>query len=141
MKSKKTGEGQFYLRVDLGEEIAQTLTAFLKKEGIRSGSIRGIGAAKDVELGFLDMETKQYLRKTISEDLEILSLSGNVSVKEGQPFLHLHGVFSDREFKVHGGHFFKGTVSCTGEFFLHGASSEPVMRRARPDLGFFEQDL
>ncbi len=141
MKSKKTGDGQYLIRVDLGEEISETLTSFFKKEGIAFGSIRGIGAAKNVELGYLDMNTKQYRRWTIEEDLEILSLSGNITVKEGAPFAHLHGVFSDKLFRVHGGHFFKGTVSCTGEFFLHGASDTPISRRPRPDLGFFEIDL
>lgn len=141
MKARQTGDGEYLIRLDLGEEIYSGLTEFLKKEGIRFGSLRGIGAAKDVELGYLDTETRQYLRKKFAEEMEILSLSGNVTVKEGSPFLHLHGVFSGRTFQLQGGHFFQGTVSGTAEFFLHGASRDAVLRRPRPELGFYEIDI
>lgn len=141
MKVKKLNKGNYLVRVDLGEEINESLVSFLKLEEINFGAIRGIGAAKDVELGYLDMATKQYVRKKIDEELEILSLSGNITNKEGAPFLHMHGVFSDREFRVHGGHFFKGTVSCTGEFTITLSQKDPVKRHPRSDLGFFEIDI
>lgn len=141
MKTKLINPGNYLVRLDLNEEITESLTHFLKNEGIQFGAIRGIGAARDVELGYLDMNTKQYLRKPIADELEILSLSGNITVKEGNPFLHMHGVFSDREFRVHGGHFFRGIISCTGEFTLTLTGKSNISRRARPDLGFFEIDI
>ncbi|HKB14419.1 MAG TPA: PPC domain-containing DNA-binding protein [Planctomycetota bacterium] len=141
MKARPLLGDRWLVRFDLGEEVGAGFAAFLQEHRIRCGSVRGIGALRDLELGFLDTAKKAYVRKKFPEEMEILSFQGNVSVKEGKSFLHAHVVASDRQFRTVGGHFFTGVVSGTAEFFVTNFPGVEVNRRARPELGFFDLDL
>ena len=109
----------FLLRLVRGEEIHQTLTRFAAERGIRGGWVQGIGAVRDVELGYYHLETRRYERRVIEEEMEILSLTGNFSRLKGRPFLHAHVSLMRADFSVAGGHLFRGTVAATGEFSIH----------------------
>ncbi|HET6204430.1 MAG TPA: PPC domain-containing DNA-binding protein [Planctomycetota bacterium] len=141
MKARSLFGDRWLLRLDLGEEIGATLNRFLEENRIRCGSVQGIGALRDLELGFIDTAKKTYVRKSFPEEMELLSLTGNASLKEGRSFLHAHVVASNREFRVVGGHFFSGKVSGTAEVFVTSVSGVEVVRRHRPELGIFDLDL
>ncbi len=125
----------FFIRLDQGEEVIKTLTDFALANSITSGSIQGIGAVKDVTLGYLDLNTKQYLKKSYSEDMELISLLGNFSMLNNKPFLHCHASCSGRDFRPVSGHLFTATVTATGEFSLIQTEGE-LIRRFDPGLGF-----
>ena len=78
----------------------------------------GIGALKEVELGYYDMTNKIYIRRKFEEEHELVSCSGNFALKEGEVILHCHAVLSDKNFNVIGGHLFTGKVAITGEFYI-----------------------
>lgn len=80
------------------------------------GRINGIGALKDVKLGYL--ENGSYLIKEFKEDYEVLHLTGNISLKEGQYFTHLHTSISDNTYACYGGHLMDATVAVTMELFI-----------------------
>ena len=61
MKYRK--ENDCYLAVlDRGDELISSLTEMVKKEGIRGGTVRGLGGVTNVTLGFFDTQKKEYLR-------------------------------------------------------------------------------
>ncbi len=97
-------------RLEKGQEIVSTLTSFLKANSIKSGIINGIGAVSGAKLGFYEQDTKKYISYEFNEPLEILSLKGNVSIKDGEPFPHLHVVLSKKDFTAIGGHLFEANV-------------------------------
>lgn len=70
----------------------------------------------DITIGRYD--GREYVKRTIDESSEILSLQGNVSIKEGEPFVHLHVSLADESFSAVGGHLFEGTVSMTIELVI-----------------------
>jgi hypothetical protein len=128
MKAQATRTG-FTLRLDSGEEIVWTLTAFAAARGVRSGTISGLGSAAEIELGYFDRGAGEYLRRRLEGEFEILSLTGNLSELEGTPFAHLHAVVGGRDFAALGGHLFHAVVTVTCELQL--VTDPGVMRRVR----------
>ncbi|MBU0766304.1 DNA-binding protein [Patescibacteria group bacterium] len=118
MQSKEIENG-FILRLEHGEEITQTLTKFIQDENIEGGAITGIGAASNVTLQYFNIETKEYEEKSFPEEYEILALNGNISIKEGRPWPHLHIVLGTDEYKCIGGHLKSTTVGATCEIFIN----------------------
>jgi predicted DNA-binding protein with PD1-like motif len=125
----------YALRLDAGEEIVATLTAFAAERGIRAGAFSGIGAAGDCELGFFARDSGTYVRRVFEREYEIGSLTGNFSELDGRPFPHCHVVLGDDSFAAFTGHLFRGVVTVTCE--IHVVTDPDVLQRMpRPDLGF-----
>jgi predicted DNA-binding protein with PD1-like motif len=118
MKFKDNGKGLFLLKLERGDEIMSTLEAFVAAHGDGAALIHGLGAVKDVEIGYFELHTREYHRKQVAEDLELLSFLGNAVLVDGKPVVHAHVVLSDGSFQAFGGHLFKGTIAVTGEFFV-----------------------
>lgn len=101
-----------------GEKLIETLTSLCENENIHSGVFQAIGAIENPELGYYNIDTKEYKWQSMSKMLEIVSLTGNVSLVDSKPFLHIHCVLSDDEFKTVGGHLKEGAVGATCEIYL-----------------------
>ena len=105
----------YLLRLDTDEEIFSGIAAFAADMRVDAAAISAIGAAHHVVLGYYDRPRRTYLRKTYEEEMEILALTGNIALKEGKAFPHLHCILSGRDFATVGGHFFEGIVGGTCE--------------------------
>jgi predicted DNA-binding protein with PD1-like motif len=123
-------EGGYYtLNFERGESAMARLAEFLKEEGITAGHITGLGAASEVEIAYYNLDTKQYERKVVTENLEIVNLTGNVGVKEHDELVvHIHGTFGRNDFSVMGGHVFEIKVS--GACEIHIVSFPGKIHRA-----------
>lgn len=108
----------YILRLFKGEKIIETLLSFCKSEAISAGSISAIGGASDITLGYFSLETHEYAWKDFPEVHEIVSLTGNVSLVDGEPFIHAHIVISNKEFQAFGGHLKEATVAATLEVVI-----------------------
>lgn len=111
---------KYVVSIDNHQEVVSALAAFCKEQGILCGEISGIGAVNYAVLRFLDPATKKYVDKTFEEQMEISSLVGNISEKDGEVYLHLHANFGRRDYTVVGGHL----LSCV----LNGACELVVTR-------------
>jgi hypothetical protein len=111
-------ESVLVVRLERGEEIVSTVLAFAQQQGIRAGSISGIGAISGAVIGFFNPETKAYREIAFSEPLEILSLSGNLSTKDGAPYAHLHASLGRETGEAIGGHLVSAKVSATAELIV-----------------------
>ena len=95
------------------------LKAFAQEKGITAAHISGLGAAASLDLAYYNLETKEYERTTIKEDVEICSLNGNIGVNaQGETIVHLHGVFGRQDLSTFGGHIFECIISGAGEIHL-----------------------
>jgi len=127
-------KNKYFISLDKGEYVNQSLLEISNKEKIKSGWIDGVGAIYDIEVGYFDVEQKDYVRKKFLGDYELLSLSGNISVKEGSRFIHTHITFSDIEFNVFGGHLFDAKIAAAGEFLIDSCDFE-IKRKYNTALG------
>ena len=107
------------LRLDPGEEIVASLTRLVEQEQVQLGSVTAIGAANDVTIGIFSTQEKQYHARRYQGDYEISALVGNVTRKEGEPYLHLHITIGNPVTgEVHAGHLTSATISAALELFL-----------------------
>ena len=108
----------YVIRIDRGEEIISVLTDFCKKEKITLGSVEALGAADHVVIGLYDVAQHQYHKHTYDGPMEITSLMGSISTKDGEPYLHLHINLCREDMSVIGGHLNECRISATCEMFV-----------------------
>lgn len=108
----------YILRLDYGEELREQLEKLCEGNNIKSAWFNAIGATKDAELAVYNLEEKKYDTKQFSEMMEIVSVIGNISMREGKQFMHAHGVFARPSFEAIGGHIMKCVISATCEISL-----------------------
>jgi hypothetical protein len=101
-----------------GEELQTVLAAYARETGLTSAWLTGLGGAGTATLGYYSLETKSYQWQEVTGPLEILSLTGNLSLVEGKPFWHIHGSFSDTRLQAIGGHVKELTVGPTCELLI-----------------------
>lgn len=119
----------FFLVLDRGDELLESITRFATEAGVRAATFSGIGAIDRLTLAFYDLETQQYEKRTWEEELEVASLVGNLAEVDGGPYPHVHGVFCTRDFQALGGHVFEAHVSITLEL---GVLTAPDLIRRKP---------
>ena len=122
------------LSLKKNEYINSSIKGIFKDNNLKFGWISGIGAVHNIELGFYDLDSKQYLRKIIKEEHELLSLTGNVTFVDDEYFVHNHISIGNRNFQSFGGHLFEGQISLTGEFKID-ILSEKVDRKFSNEIG------
>jgi len=106
----------FMGRLARGDDLLRSLTQFCKDMNVRAGWIQALGAVEKGSLGFYDQATRKYQERRFDCEMEIASLVGNVSLRNGEIFLHCHAVLSDPEGKSFGGHLNEGTIVFACEF-------------------------
>ena len=130
----KQVKDDFFIYIEKNEKVMDSITKFCKNNNINNAKISGIGAVKMSEIGAFDTIAKEYIRKEFKEILELISFEGNVTLKEGKPFVHAHVVLSNHEMQTLGGHLFETTVAAVGEFFLRKFDNN-AFREMNQDVG------
>jgi predicted DNA-binding protein with PD1-like motif len=120
----------YAVALETGEEVMRTLDAFLNRHDIDTASVSAIGAFQRAVVGYFDWETKQYRRIPVDEQVEVLSLLGDVAIAEGAPSLHVHVVLGRSDGSVIGGHLLEAHVRPTLEVIL---TQPPSYLRKRKD--------
>jgi uncharacterized protein len=109
----------FILVFGIGDELAEGLLRFAKAQNLSAASFKAVGALSSVRLGWFSWETKRYEPSvTVDEQVELLSLIGDVALKDGEPAVHAHAVIGKRDGTAHGGHLLKAYIRPTCEVVL-----------------------
>lgn len=109
----------FALVFDDGDEVLSRLTRFAKERQLNAANFSGIGACERVTLGFFEWERKEYKKIHIEEQVEVMSVLGNITLNEkGEPKVHGHMVVGKSDGTAYGGHLFEAHVRPTLEMFL-----------------------
>ena len=131
----RSGARTFALVFEPGDEIAAGLLAFAREYRLRAAAFTGIGALQDVVLGYWEWESKQYRRNPIREQVEVVSLVGNVALgPDGSPKVHAHLVVAKADGTAWGGHLLEGHVRPTLEVVLE-ESPAVLQRWIDPETG------
>ena len=133
MRSKllhEEGERTYAVVFDQGDEAIAGLEGFAREHGIGAARFTGIGAFSGAVLAYFDRERREYERIPVSEQVELLSLLGDVAEEEGQPKVHAHAVVGRRDGSTLGGHLLEGHVWPTLEVVL---DESPAHLRKRSD--------
>ena len=132
--------GRILARLDPGDEILTSVKDLARREAIPSGFVSGLGAVEGITLAFYDRSKRVYEETRLEEELEVVSMTGNIAWIGDEPIVHLHGVVSRRDATTAAGHFMRGIVSATLEVMVI-VNPERIYRRAAPEIGLNLLDL
>ncbi len=144
MKTRLLGEVEgrktFVVVFDDGDEPIEALTEFARQEKLSGAHFTGIGAFNSATLGFFDPFTRDYAKIPIAEQVEVVSLVGNIVLHENHPKVHTHVVVAKRDGTALGGHLLDARVSPTLEVVIED-SSRRLRRRFDQASGLALIDL
>jgi predicted DNA-binding protein with PD1-like motif len=118
MKSRQIDHAPktFVLVFETGDELAKGLLEFAEQEKLSAASFKAVGALSSLRLGW---ESKKYEPSvTLDEQVELLSLIGDVALKDGKPVVHAHAVIGKKDGTAHGGHLLEAHIRPTCEVIL-----------------------
>ncbi len=118
-----------------GADLLEELNKLVKAEGIELGALSGIGALRKAAVGIFDLKKREYKVNEFDEEMEICALTGNVSLKAGEPFVHAHLALSDREGHGFGGHLMPGCEVFVAEVILWEFEGARLERSPQADCG------
>ena len=118
MKTILQDQNKFVLRAVIGEDVMEAVKQFCEEKGIEAAWFSAIGAAKEAVIAKYNIVEKKYESKEFIQELEIDHVIGDISLKDGEVFVHAHGSLSDTVMQMYGGHIQKLVVGVTCEIFL-----------------------
>ena len=114
----EVGERTWALVFDVGDEVVSRLSQFASLHQLTAARFTAIGAFSEATLGYFDAKKKAYEKIPVREQVEVLSLIGDVALDGGQPKIHAHVVVGKRDGSAHGGHLLEARVRPTLEVML-----------------------
>jgi len=93
------GGRKFALIFETGDEVGSGLLDFARKNEIKTAFFVGVGACRKVTLGYFDPEKKEYEKRSVNEQVEVMSLIGNIAMYENEPKIHAHIVIGKADVK------------------------------------------
>ena len=129
MISYRMEPGPIHLvRLNTGEDVLQAITDYAAEAGIEAAWMTYLGAVSQASLRYYDQDQRVYQDLEIDEHLEVLSGVGNVSLLDGDPFVHTHAAFADASGNAVGGHLNFGTTVWALEVRIQELFGEALVR-------------
>ena len=107
---QQNGEKTFAVIFDKGDEVVAGLQGFAHAQQLSAAYFTAIGAFSDVTLGYFERERKDYKKIPLHEQVEVLTLVGNIACSQGRPKVHAHVVVGTATGMAHGGHLLEAHV-------------------------------
>ena len=123
-------QGRVFIgRLPSGADLLESLTAVCREEKVRFGVVTALGAVSSARLGYYKQDEQEYIDcLNLEKGLEIASCTGNVSLKDGEIFVHAHVTLSDEEGRCYGGHLMPGTRIFAAEYSIRELEGKPYSR-------------
>lgn len=135
-KLKQTYIGQ----LKRGTDLLKGITDYIVKNKITIGEIRGLGAVSKAVVKYFNQSTGEYETITFDEHLEILSLYGNISIIEYDPFAHVHVTLGNKKGQAFGGHLAEGSIVYVAEIMIHEFEGKKLVRERDDKTGLYLWD-
>ena len=137
MRAKETdfgGRRALVVVCTKGEEAFETVATTVREREIRAAQVTAVGGFASADLGYFDGDSQDYLHIPVNEQVEVLSLVGDVAQRDGQAEPHLHAVLARRDGSTVGGHLLRGEVWPTLEVIVTEVAPE-LAKRYDPQTG------
>jgi hypothetical protein len=118
----------FVGRLATGTDLLAEIEGFCSAHDIRSAWVSVVGAVSHAAFGYYEQDERRYLELSSDDHHEITSFTGNVSMRDGKPFLHAHAGFASRDGASVGGHLLPGCIVFVGEVTIREMSDVDLER-------------
>lgn len=122
-----------------GDDALESIQAFADRHHLDGASFYALGAFRQSTIAYWNWETKTYEHIEVADQVEVLSMLGNVATSSDGRRLHAHVVLGRRGGSTIGGHLIRGTVRPTLEIFFADAGTK-LTRRKDPETGLWLLD-
>jgi predicted DNA-binding protein with PD1-like motif len=126
---------RYMVRLPFGCDLLAELSSFCEQQNIRLGRISGIGAVRRATIAYYDQAARRYGERHFTEPMELLSLVGNISLKDAKPFVHAHIILGTHEGRAIGGHLCAGTEVFAGECIIEAFRGPDLVRQPDAETG------
>jgi predicted DNA-binding protein with PD1-like motif len=116
------------VRLNTGEDLLNGITSYATEAGISAAWLTYLGAVSRAALRYYDQDAREYRDFELDQHLEVLSGVGNVSILDGEPFVHTHAAFADEAGRAFGGHLNAGTTVWALEIRLQELVGDALVR-------------
>ena len=117
-----------------GDEFMSELQGFAERHTLAASHFSAIGAFSQAVVGFFDRDKMDYLKIPIKEQVEVLSLTGNITLNNDEYKVHAHAVLGKSDASAIGGHILEAHVWPTLEVIVEESPGH-LLRRADPETG------
>jgi uncharacterized protein len=131
---RRDGLRTFVVVLATGDEAIHALTSFAAEHHLAASHFTAIGAFSRAVVAYFDWSTKQYRRIRIDDQVEVLSLVGDMTLDDSKPTVHAHAVLGRFDATAHGGHLMEGFVRPTLEIVITELPRH-LHRRFDPESG------
>ncbi|MEX2457392.1 MAG: PPC domain-containing DNA-binding protein [Actinomycetota bacterium] len=136
MKTYPSTDGKaVFVRLPRGSDLLEGLNEAARELGIEAGTLQVIGAVSRLALGQYDQDAHEYTTHEREGGHELASGLGNVSLRDGAPFVHLHVVASATDGSILAGHLMPGTTVFLAEAYFRRLDGPPPVRSHDEDTG------
>jgi predicted DNA-binding protein with PD1-like motif len=118
----------FVGRLATGSDLVEELERFCEERGIHAAWVSVVGAVSHASFAYYEQAEQRYMELSSDANHEITSFVGNVSIRDGKPFLHAHGAFADRDGGSLGGHLLPGCTVFVAEVTIREMSDVELVR-------------
>jgi hypothetical protein len=133
----QTHQRSFLAPLRCGHDLLEETMRIAQESGILHAAVCIIGAVSSASFGYYDQQAKEYLHINRDGCFEVISCSGNVTLKQGAPFVHAHVLFGDREGAVFGGHLMSPSTVFAAEIHILELAGPPPERAYNEQTGLY----
>ena len=118
----------FVGRLETGSDLIEEIERFCAEQGVIAAQVTVVGAVRRASYAYRDQPGGRYLELTSDTHHELAGFVGNISEKDGRPFLHAHATFSDAEGGTVGGHLLRGCEVFVAEVMIRELADVSLVR-------------
>jgi hypothetical protein len=125
----------FVGRLETGSDLVEEIERYCAEQSIVAAQVTVVGAMRRVRYAYRDQPGRRYIELESDTHNELTSFVGNVSLRDGSPFLHAHASFSDAEGGTVGGHLLPGCEVFVGEVMIRELGNVSLVRLHDEETG------
>ncbi|MBF0513883.1 MAG: DUF296 domain-containing protein [Desulfovibrionaceae bacterium] len=130
-------KGPVLIRLPKGKDLLEALAEAAASINATKAHVAVIGALEKTKLGYYLQDERRYVDFSFDEHVEILCGQGNISLKDGKPFVHLHLTLSRKDCSCLGGHAMAGSIIFAAEACITPVAGDALVRGFDEPTGLF----
>ena len=130
-----TAGRDFVGRLETGSDLVHEVERFCAEQGITAAQVTVIGAMRRARYAYYEQDDHRYRELESATHHEVVGFIGNISLRDGRPFLHAHATFADADGATVGGHLLPGCEVFAGEVMIHELADVSLVRLHDEETG------
>lgn len=125
----------FVGRLHTGSDLISEIERFCAERSIDAAWLSAIGAVRRASFAYYEQNEHEYRELSSETHHEIVGFIGNVSLRDGRPFVHAHATFADASGATLGGHLLRGTEVFACEITIREMTDVALVRSHDEETG------